>query len=78
MIPTFIMITIETIILMLPILFPIAKPTIVADFPAFKQMLELRGFKSYFRISLEILAHSVISQSLEFLVFLSPQYACFL
>ena len=70
MIPTSIMITIELIILMLPILFPIAKPTIIADFPTFKQTLELRRFKSYFWISLKILAHSVISQSLEFLIFL--------
>jgi hypothetical protein len=56
--------------LSIPIFFPITKPTIIANFPTFKQMFELRRFEGYFEIPLEILAHSMVSQSLEFLVFL--------
>ena len=70
MVPALIVVTVIPIPLSLPIFFPTTKPTIITNFPTFKQMFELRGFEGYFGISLKILARSVISQSLEFLVFL--------
>ena len=70
MMPALIVVTVIPIPLSLPIFFPITKPTIIANFPTFKQMFELRRSEGYFGVSLEILAHSMVSQSLEFLIFL--------
>ena len=65
----FVMVVIIPFQLSIPIFFPNTKPTIIANFPAFKQVFELRRSEGYFGIPLEILTYSVISQSLEFLVF---------
>jgi hypothetical protein len=64
----FVMVIIIPFQLSIPIFFPITKPAIIANFPTFKQMLELRRSEGYFGIPLEILTYSMVSQSLEFLV----------
>ena len=64
----FVMVIIIPFQLSIPIFFPVTKPTIIANFPTFKQMFELRRFEGYSRIPLKILTHSMISQSLELLV----------
>ena len=70
MMPALIVVTVIPIPLSLSIFFPTTKPTIITNFPAVKQIFELRRFKIYFGVSLEILAYCMVGQSLEFLVFL--------